>query len=159
MESDTKDLKTLGKGLKTKYELDKPNPDLLETFDNQHPSNLYVVPIEAFEVSTLCPKTGQPDFAKIYINYVPNKKCIESKSLKLYLFSLRNHGEFMEDLTNRLMNELVKKLDPYYIEVYGKFNSRGGISLTPVAMWEHDDVNFEGREEIKFALKRMDALT
>ena len=127
--SDIKNLQSLG-SKKTEYKFDKPNPKLLETFQNQH-SNLYLIPIKAFEFSSLCPKTGQPDYATIIINYIPDKLCVESKSLKLYLFSFRNSGEFMEDVTNRIMKDLVKLLKPKYLEVYSKFNSRGGIFLTP----------------------------
>ena len=133
--SDTKNLTLLG-DQKTKYNLDEPNPGILETFDNQHPDNLYVVPFQCFEFSSLCPKTGQPDMATIYINYVPDKDCVESKSLKLYLFSFRNSGEFMEDITNRIAKDLFKKLNPYYLQVTGDFNSRGGIYLRPfVELW------------------------
>src|ERR1700693_241973 len=97
--SDIKNLKSLG-SKKTIYQYKKPEPKLLETFKNKH-LDFYVIPFECFEFSSLCPKTGQPDFARIYINYVPCLRCVESKSLKLYLFSFRNSGEFMEDVTNR----------------------------------------------------------
>lgn len=128
--SDVKSLSHLG-SKKTVYDFSKPNPGLLETFENQHPENLYIAPFECFEFSSLCPKTGQPDTATIHINYIPDKKCVESKSLKLYLFSFRNSGEFMEDITNRMMNDLIELLNPVYIEVYSDFNSRGGIYLRP----------------------------
>ena len=128
--SDTKSLTKLGSN-KTKYNYNKPEPNLLETFENLHPKWLYVIPFECFEFSSLCPKTGQPDFAKIYINYIPKEKCVESKSLKLYLFSFRNSGEFMEDVTNRIADDLNNLLNPLYLEVYCDFNSRGGIYLRP----------------------------
>ncbi len=157
LKSDTKNVKSLGSG-HTEYELNKPKPELLETFDNQHPDSNYVIPIECFEFSSLCPKTGQPDFGTIYINYVPNELCVESKSLKLYLFSLRNHGEFMEDLTNRLMKELKTLLNPRYIEVYSRFNSRGGIALTPVAIsWS--DEGKSNYDDIAFNVHRTAILT
>lgn len=130
--SDTKNLTHLG-SKKTEYNLDKPNPDVLETFDNLHEGSDYVVPIEYIRFTSLCPKTGQPDGADIYINYIPHKKCVESKSLKLYMFSFRNSGEFMEDITNRIMKDLIRLLDPEYIEVYAKFISRGDIFLRPYA--------------------------
>lgn len=130
--SDTKNLTKLG-AKKTVYQLDNPSKDILETFENQHQKNAYVIPFECFEFSSLCPKTGQPDVSTIYLNYIPNKKCVESKSLKLYLFSFRNSGEFMEDITNRIMNDIVSVLDPVYVEVYADFNSRGGIYLRPYA--------------------------
>lgn len=128
--SDIKNLKSLG-DKKTEYKFDKSDPKLLEVFTNQHPDNLYLIPIEAFEFTSLCPRTGQPDFATIYINYIPDKLCVESKALKLYLFSFRNTGEFMEDVTNRIAKDLIKLLKPKYLEVHSKFNSRGGIYLTP----------------------------
>lgn len=126
--SDTTKLTKLGS--KTVYPK-SPSKKILETFENQQKDRTYVIPFTCFEFSSLCPKTGQPDFAKIYINYIPNQKCVESKSLKLYLFSFRNSGEFMEDVTNRICNDLYDMLDPYYIEVYADFNSRGGIYLRP----------------------------
>ena len=140
--SDTKNLKQLG-SKKTTYPK-KPNIKILETFENQHQDQWYVVPFECFEFSSLCPKTGQPDMATIYINYVPKEKCVESKSLKLYLFSFRNSGEFMEDITNRIMKDLRDVLDPYYIEVYADFNSRGGIYLRPYVNDFHKDLPRHG---------------
>lgn len=122
-------MKHLGK--KTKYSYDKPDPKLLETFENKHPDNLYISPFECIRFTSLCPVTGQPDGADIYINYIPKEKCVESKSLKLYLFSFRNTGSFMEDTTNRIMKDLVELLNPHYIEVYAKFISRGDIFLRP----------------------------
>ena len=97
-------------------------PEVLETFDNKHPDNDYFVKFNCPEFTSLCPITGQPDFATIYISYVPNIKMVESKSLKLYLFSFRNHGDFHEDCMNIIMKDLIKLLDPKYIEVcnYGK---------------------------------------
>ena len=83
------------------------------------------------EFTSLCPITGQPDFATVTISYVPNIKMVESKSLKLYLFSFRNHGDFHEDCMNIIMKDLIKLMDPKYIEVWGKFTPRGGISIDP----------------------------
>lgn len=106
-------------------------PDILEAFDNKHPENDYFVKFNCPEFTSLCPITGQPDFATIYISYVPDQKLVESKSLKLYLFSFRNHGDFHEDCINIIMNDLVRLLDPKYIEVWGKFLPRGGLSIDP----------------------------
>lgn len=106
-------------------------PDILESFDNKHPENDYFVKFNCPEFTSLCPITGQPDFATIYISYVPDQKLVESKSLKLYLFSFRNHGDFHEDCINIIMNDLVHLLDPKYIEVWGKFLPRGGLSIDP----------------------------
>ena len=83
------------------------------------------------EFTALCPITGQPDFATIYISYVPGVRMVESKSLKLYLFSFRNHGDFHEDCVNVIMKDLIALMDPKYIEVWGKFLPRGGISIDP----------------------------
>lgn len=107
------------------------NPKLLETFDNKHPDRDYFVKFNCPEFTSLCPKTGQPDYATIYISYVPDKKMVESKSLKLYLFSFRNHGDFHEDCINIIMDDLIALMDPKYIEVWGKFLPRGGISIDP----------------------------
>ncbi|SKB79205.1 7-cyano-7-deazaguanine reductase [Lachnospiraceae bacterium] len=123
------DLTLLGnQETKYKYEYD---PSVLESFSNRHPENDYFVKFNCPEFTSLCPITGQPDFATIYISYVPDKKLVESKSLKLYLFSFRNHGDFHEDVVNEIMNDLIKLLDPKYIEVWGKFLPRGGLSIDP----------------------------
>ncbi len=115
------------------------NPDLLETFDNKHPENEYVVTFDCPEFTTLCPKTGQPDFGHIYISYIPRVKMVESKSLKLYLFSFRNHGDFHEDCVNIIMKDLIRLMDPRYIEVRGDFMPRGGISILPFANYGDQD--------------------
>lgn len=118
----------------TKYKYDY-DPDVLETFVNKHLDNDYVVTFDAYEFTSLCPRTGQPDFAKIIVSYIPNEKMVESKSLKLYLFSFRNHGDFHEDVVNIIMKDLIKLMDPKYIEVRGIFSPRGGISIFPLANW------------------------
>ena len=104
---------------KTVYKSDYA-PEVLETFQNKHP-----------EFTSLCPITGQPDFATIYISYVPSERMVESKSLKLYLYSFRNHGDFHEDCMNIIMKDLIRLMDPKYIEVWGKFTPRGGLSIDP----------------------------
>lgn len=124
---------------KTDYPTDY-DPSVLECFDNVHPDNDYLVTLYAYEFSSLCPKTGQPDFAKLYIKYIPNIKMIESKSLKLYLFSFRNHGDFHEDCMNMIMKDLVKLMEPKYFEITGIFTPRGGISICPF-------VNYSNGEE------------
>ena len=108
-------------------------PQLLETFPNKHRDNEYVVTFDCPEFTTLCPKTGQPDFGHLYIRYIPRERMVESKSLKLYLFSFRNHGDFHEDCVNKIMKDLIALMDPKYIEVWGKFTPRGGISIYPFA--------------------------
>lgn len=121
----------------TKYQFDY-RPDVLETFVNKHPGNEYLVTFDCPEFTSLCPKTGQPDFGSIVINYIPRERMVESKSLKLYLFSFRNHGDFHEDCVNIIMKDLIKLMDPKYIEVRGIFNPRGGISIYPFANYGDD---------------------
>lgn len=118
-------------------------PDLLEAFDNKHPDNDYWVKFNAPEFTTLCPITGQPDFATIYVSYLPDKKLVESKSLKLYLFSFRNKGSFHEDCVNIILKDLIKLMDPKYIEVWGKFLPRGGISIDPFANYGKPGTSYE----------------
>ncbi|MCD7776828.1 MAG: preQ(1) synthase [Firmicutes bacterium] len=125
----TEGLSALG-GSKTEYKRDYA-PEVLETFENRHQENDYFVKFNCPEFTSLCPITGQPDFANIYISYVPSVRMVESKSLKLYLFSFRDHGDFHEDCVNVIMKDLIKLLDPKYIEVWGKFTPRGGISIDP----------------------------
>lgn len=108
-------------------------PEMLETFENKHPEHDYLVTFNCPEFTSLCPKTGQPDFGHIIINYIPDKLMVESKSLKLYLFSFRNHGDFHEDCVNIIMKDLVRLMNPRYLEVRGIFLPRGGISIIPFA--------------------------
>lgn len=118
-------------------------PQMLETFPNKHPENEYLVTFTCPEFTSLCPKTGQPDFGRIIINYIPGKEMVESKSLKLYLFSFRNHGDFHEDCVNIIMKDLVKLMNPKYLEVRGIFMPRGGISIIPFANYgdaDHQDL-------------------
>lgn len=123
-------------------------PEVLETFINKHPGNEYLVTFNCPEFTSLCPITGQPDFARIIINYIPRERMVESKSLKLYLFSFRNHGDFHEDCVNVIMKDLVKLMDPRYIEVIGLFTPRGGISIYPFA-------NYGDAEHQELARQRM----
>jgi 7-cyano-7-deazaguanine reductase len=107
--------------------------DHLEAFENKNPNNVAWTTFVCTEFTSLCPKTGQPDFAKIFINYIAGKKMVESKSMKLYLFGFRNHGDFHEDCIQTICNDLVKLLKPKYIEVIGEFTPRGGIAIFPFA--------------------------
>ena len=109
------------------------SPEILETFPNKHPEAEYLVTFDCPEFTSLCPKTGQPDFAKIVISYIPGDRLVESKSLKLYLFSFRNHGDFHEDCINIICRDLVALMRPKYLEVTGFFTPRGGISIHPFA--------------------------
>jgi 7-cyano-7-deazaguanine reductase len=107
------------------------HPQVLESFENRHPGVDAWTSLVCTEFTSLCPKTGQPDFARIYINYVADQKMVESKSLKLYLFSFRNHGDFHEDCIQTICDDLVALLSPRYLEVIGEFTPRGGISIWP----------------------------
>ena len=129
-------------GAQVKYN-DNYAPEVLETFSNQHPDNDYWVRFNCPEFTTLCPITGQPDFAEIRICYIPDKLMVESKSLKLYLFSFRNHGDFHEDCVNIIMKDLIKLMDPKYIEVTGFFTPRGGISIYPYANYGRPGTKWE----------------
>ena len=140
-EKETEGLTLLG-NKKTEYK-DDYAPEVLETFVNTHPENDYMVTFDCPEFTSLCPITGQPDFAHIYINYIPDTKMVESKSLKLYLFSFRNRGDFHEDCVNIIMKDLVKLMDPKYLEVKGIFLPRGGISIYPFANYGRPDTKYE----------------
>ena len=118
-------------------------PEVLETFDNKHPGNDYFVKFNCPEFTSLCPITGQPDFATIYISYIPDIKMVVSKSLKLFLFSFRNHGDFHEDCVNIIMKDLIKLMNPRYIEVWGKFTPRGGISIDPYCNYGKPGTKYE----------------
>ncbi len=121
--SDLKGLSLLGS------EKNEPSKNL-ETFPNKHPERDYVVTLETDEFTCICPKTGQPDFAVITINYIPDKKIVETKSLKLYFWSYRNEGTFQEHVANVILDDLVEALDPRWCEVMADFSARGGIGIT-----------------------------
>ena len=133
-------LKQLGSA--TSYATDYA-PEVLEAFDNKHPDNDYWVRFNCPEFTSLCPITGQPDFAEIRIAYIPAKGMVESKSLKLYLFSFRNHGDFHEDCVNIIMKDLIQLMHPKYIEVTGIFTPRGGISIWPYANYGMPGTQYE----------------
>ena len=140
MRNDLGGLKALGKTVRVAMEYD---PSVLDAFANRHPERDYWVTFTAPEFTTLCPKTGQPDFATLTIRYIPAKKLVESKSLKLYLFSFRGHGDFHEDCVNIIMKDLIKLMDPRYIEVTGVFTPRGGIAIHPYANYGRPGTKFE----------------
>ena len=135
-------------GHKTEYSQDYA-PEVLETFENRHPEHDYWVQFNCPEFTSLCPITGQPDFAEIKILYIPDKRMVESKSLKLYLFSFRNHGDFHEDCVNIIMKDLIKLMDPRYIEVVGLFVPRGGISIHPYANYGRPGTKYEEMAEYR----------
>ena len=144
MDRKQENLKALGR--ETGY-LNTYSPEVLETFENKHQDNDYWVQFNCPEFTSLCPITGQPDFAEIKIMYIPAKRMVESKSLKLYLFSFRNNGDFHEDCVNIIMKDLVKLMEPKYIEVVGLFTPRGGISIYPYANYGMPGTKFEQMAE------------
>lgn len=135
------DLTLLG-NQNTKYAFNYA-PEVLEAVDNLHSNRDYFVKFNCPEFTSLCPITQQPDFATMYISYIPDQKIVESKSLKLYLFSFRNHGDFHEDCVNIIMDDLIKLLNPRYIEVWGKFTPRGGISIDPWCNYGRPGTKYE----------------
>jgi 7-cyano-7-deazaguanine reductase len=112
---------------------------LLETFPNPQPERDYSVRIRVPEFTCLCPKTGQPDFAELTLEYVPAKRCVELKSLKLYVWSYRDEGHFHEKVTNLILNDLVAAVEPRFMRLTAEFNVRGGIYTTVVAEHRADD--------------------
>ncbi len=119
------------------------SPEVLEKFPNKNPGKEAWTSFICTEFTSLCPKTGQPDFAKIFINYIADKEMVESKSLKIYLFSFRNHGDFHEDCVQKICDDLVKLLKPKYLEVQGDFTPRGGIAIFPYASYSNGSKKFE----------------
>lgn len=109
---------------------------LLETFDNQFPERDYVIEIVCPEFTSVCPKTGQPDFGTLTFTYTPDKKCVELKSLKMYLQSFRNQGIFYENITNRILNDLVALVQPRMMKLVAAFTPRGGISTSVTVIHE-----------------------
>jgi 7-cyano-7-deazaguanine reductase len=134
----TEKFRHLGGG-DTEYHF-RVNPAYLETFANQYPDREYTVTFSTQEVTSLCPVTGQPDFYRITITYSPNGHCLESKSLKLYLFSFRQSGMFAETLANRILEDLVKACQPHWMRVESVMNPRGGIEITVRVEYSGDEL-------------------
>lgn len=155
--SDTSKLTKLGAG-RTDYAHDGPDAAILEVFDNQHRAAAWLVGLECTEFTSLCPMTGQPDFGRIHIHYVPDRLCVESKSLKLYLFAYRNHGAFHEDCINRIADDLVGRIAPRYLRVFGDFNVRGGIAIRPLALRCAPDLSAGEARHGEILLANFDAL-
>lgn len=127
------------------------DPGLLEAFENKNPNSEAWTSLVCTEFTSLCPKTGQPDFARIFINYVADQKMVESKSLKLYLFSFRNHGDFHEDCVQKICDDLFQLMSPKYLEVIGEFTPRGGISIFPMASQNNGEKKFKDLQNMRFA--------
>lgn len=139
-------LQSLGSG-ETNYEYDEPDKSQLETFEYEA-DHLQMVTFLTDEFTSLCPKTGQPDFANMAIAYIPRNLGVESKSLKLYLFRYRNHGSFHEDCVAKIMTDLRDTLDPHFIRVIGDFTRRGGISIKPVSAYFAEDCEKETLDQL-----------
>jgi len=119
----------------------------LETFANPHPDRDYTIRIRMPEFTCLCPKTGQPDFAVLNLEYVPHQRCVELKSLKMYIWSFRDEGAFHEDVTNRILDRLVSVCAPQFMRLTAEFKVRGGIYTTVVA--EHRDADWRAPEKVE----------
>ena len=136
-------------GRQTDYAFDY-NPGVLEAIDNKNSARNYFVKLRCEEFTCVCPITHQPDYARIEIHYIPDQKLVESKSLKLYLTSFRNHGAFHEDVINTIADDLIKLLEPRYLEITGHFAIRGGIAIEPF-------VNYANEEFKAMAQKRLES--
>jgi 7-cyano-7-deazaguanine reductase len=127
------------------------DPKLLEAFPNKNPKAEAWTTFLCTEFTSLCPKTNQPDFARIYINYIADKKMVESKSMKLYLFSFRNHGDFHEDCIQKICDDLTKLLKPKYLEVIGEFTPRGGVCIYPYSSTANSSKKFQNLRDKRFS--------
>ncbi|MEZ6093908.1 MAG: preQ(1) synthase [Pirellulaceae bacterium] len=125
---------------------DRPN---LETFENQFPDRNYLIDINCPEFTSVCPKTGQPDFGELNFSYIPDEKCVELKSLKLYLQSFRNKGIFYEHVTNSILDDFVREIEPRYASLTATFTPRGGISSTIVCEYEKDYYDDDEVDEVE----------
>lgn len=144
MSKKQQDLSTLGHlGSKNTIYKTEYDPSILESFPNKNPRQFQWVSLVCTEFTSLCPITSQPDFAKIFINYIADKKMVESKALKLYLFSYRNHGDFHENCIQTICDDLVKLMKPKFIEVIGEFTPRGGISIFPYSSYASSDKEYQ----------------
>ncbi|MBR1579067.1 MAG: preQ(1) synthase [Selenomonadaceae bacterium] len=125
-------------GRQTDYAFDY-NPAVLEAIDNKNSARNYFIKLNCEEFTCVCPITHQPDYARLEINYIPDQKLVESKSLKLYLTSFRNCGTFHEDVINIIADDLIKLLAPRYLEIVGHFAVRGGIAIEPFVNYANDE--------------------
>ena len=144
----TEELSQLGENSSYKR-YDNPSIEILETFPNQFPHRDYVTEFNFYEFTSLCPKTAQPDFATINIRYIPNQKCIETKSLKLYFLAYRQHGSFMETIVNNILEHCVQACDPRYMLVTGVFNPRGATDIKITAEFAHPSFGFGAADVAK----------
>ena len=154
--SDTSRLTKLGGP--TEYRYDHPEASMLEVFANQHPAAPWIVGLDCHEFTSLCPMTGQPDFGRMHIHYVPAGLCVESKSLKLYLGAYRNHGAFHEDCVNRIADDIASVIQPRWLRVFGDFTVRGGIAIRPLALRVAADMPAEERSACAELIAQHDAV-
>ena len=138
---------------------ERPEAAILESFDNPHPGRRWLVGLDCAEFTSLCPVTGQPDFGRILIHYVPGPRCVESKSLKLYLGAFRNHGAFHEDCVNRIADDLQLCLDARWLRVFGDFRPRGGIAIRPLALRTAPDLTPEEEQRCLALVNQWDSAT
>ena len=144
------ELKDLALGQSETNYLTNYDPKLLESFPNKNPDCDAWTTFLCSEFTSLCPKTNQPDFARIYINYIADDVMVESKSLKLYLFSFRNHGDFHEDCIQKICNDLEELMKPKFLEVIGEFTPRGGIAIYPYASCSNNDTKYKQLKDKRF---------
>lgn len=135
-------------GGETRYRFENPDASILEAFPNRYPGRNYVITFEHPEFTSLCPMTGQPDFGTIRVRYAPGEKCVESKAFKLYMAAFRNHGSFMESLTNKICDDLVSVLAPRRMTVEGLFNVRGGTRISVRVEYYDESLGKVAREEL-----------
>ena len=146
-------------GAPSEYRFSSPGAALLESFDNPRPSADWAVALLCSEFTSLCPVTGQPDYGRLRVEYVPERRCVESKSLKLYLMRYRNEGTFHEACVNRVADDLVDAIAPRYLRVFGDFNPRGGIAIKPLAVREAPGLGAEARESCLRLIAQVAALS
>ena len=156
--SDTSKLTLLGNQA-PRFSYDTPTADILEVFENRHRETPYVIGLHSLEFTSLCPMTGQPDYGTIQIDYVANELCIESKSLKFYLVSYRNHGAFHEDCVNLIADDIFNVTQARYVRVFGDFNVRGGIAIRPMAVRRSSGNSGELNREIGDLIESFDRLS
>ncbi|MDR2891473.1 MAG: preQ(1) synthase [Deltaproteobacteria bacterium] len=135
-------------GSPTAFKFDSPDIAMLEAFPNRYPQNNYVITFEHPEFTSLCPMTGQPDFGVITLRYVPDERCVESKSFKLYMGAFRNHGSFMESLCNKIAEDLTNLLAPRRLTLEGEFNVRGGTGISVRVEYINKQLPADAREEL-----------
>ena len=143
----------------TTYRYDHPEASILEAFPKPRPGAPWVVELDCGEFTSLCPMTGQPDFGRIHILYVPRMRCVESKSLKLYLGAFRNHGAFHEECVNQIADDLAATIEPQWLRVFGNFAARGGIAIRPLALREDPELSPEDRAVCLGLIAQHDAVT